>query len=210
MSAKPRRALVVVDVQNEYFTGNLLIEHPPRDQSVLAIGRAMDAARAAGIPVVVVQHTAPAGAPVFDKPSATWQLHPEVARRPHDHHVEKHFASVFQGTDLAAWLASHQVDTLTVVGYMTHNCDAATVYGAAERGLSVEVLADATGALPYKNRAGSVSAEEIHRSFLVVFHSNFAAVLTTAEWIEALTTGALPERSNVVASNHAAKAAAAA
>jgi Isochorismatase family len=97
-----------------------------------------------------------------------------------------------------------------VVGYMTHNCDAATIYGATERGLSVEVLSDATGALPYKNRAGSVSAEEIHRAFLVVFHSNFAAVLPTAEWIEALTTGTLPERSNVLASNHAARSAAAA
>lgn len=205
MSDKPRRALVVIDVQQEYFTGNLLIEHPPRDQSILAIGRAMDAARAAAIPVVVVQHTAPTGAPIFDKQSATWQLHPEVARRPHDHHVEKRFASVFQDTDFATWLAAHQIDTLTIAGYMTHNCDAATVYGAAERGLSVELLSDATGALPYKNRAGAASAEEIHRAFLVVFHSNFAAVLPTDEWISALGTGALPERSNVLVSNQAAK-----
>lgn len=205
MNPAPRRALVVIDVQEEYFTGQLLIEHPPREQSILAIASAMDAARAAGVPVVVVQHTAPAGAPIFDRDSATWRLHPEVARRPRDHHVEKRAASVFAGTDFAAWLAERQVDTLTIAGYMTHNCDAATVYGAAERGLAVELLADATGALPYQNRAGAVTAEELHRAFLVVFHSNFAAVLSTEEWIAALASGQPPERGNVLASHLAAR-----
>lgn len=204
MSSQPRRALVVIDVQQEYFTGELLIEHPPREQSILAVGRAMDAATAAGIPVVVVQHTTPPGAPVFAEQSPTWQLHPEVARRPRDHHFEKQAASAFQGTDFAAWLAAHDIGTLTLAGYMTHNCDAATVYGASERGLAVEVLSDATGALPYQNGAGAVTAEEIHRAFLVVFHSNFAAVLTTDQWIAALGSGQLPERGDVLASNRAA------
>ncbi len=59
-----RRALVVIDVQNEYFPGGgLPIEYPPVEQSLPNITRAMDAARAAGIPVVVVRHHAPQGAP---------------------------------------------------------------------------------------------------------------------------------------------------
>ena len=29
MSSSPRRALLVIDVQNEYFTGQLPIEFPP-------------------------------------------------------------------------------------------------------------------------------------------------------------------------------------
>jgi nicotinamidase-related amidase len=210
MTAQPRRALIVIDVQNEYFTGNLLIEHPPRERSIATIARAIDAAREAHVPVVVVQHTAPTGAPIFDKGKANWQLHPEVARRAHgrpfDHHFEKSAASIFQGTGFADWLAAHQIDTLTIAGYMTHNCDAASVYGAAERGLQVEVLADATGSLPYRNRAGAASAEEIHRAFLVVFHSNFGAVLSTEEWIAALASGQLPERGNIYASNIAVRA----
>jgi nicotinamidase-related amidase len=67
----PRRALVVIDVQMEYFNGGLLIEYPPVAQTLPNIGRAMDAARAAGIPVVVVQHSESAAAPVFAKGSAT-------------------------------------------------------------------------------------------------------------------------------------------
>lgn len=208
-SSTPRRALVVIDVQNEYFPGgNLPIEHPPVADTLPNIARAMDAAHAAGLPVVVVQHTAPAGSPVFDKATDRWQLHPEVARRPADHRIEKTLASVFAGTDLADWLSARGIDTLTVVGYMTHNCDASTIFEAAHRGLEVEFLSDASGALPYANAAGRVSAEEIHRVFSVVFHSNFAAVAPTSDWVAAVQAGKALPKDNVFSSNQRGRQAA--
>ncbi|MEK6297809.1 MAG: isochorismatase family protein, partial [Paraburkholderia tropica] len=63
MSAQPRRALVVIDVQNEYVSGDLPIEYPDVHTSLANIGRAIDAARTAGVPVVVVQNFAPAESP---------------------------------------------------------------------------------------------------------------------------------------------------
>ena len=83
MSNTPRRALLVIDVQNAYVSGNFQIEHPPVAQSLPNIGRAMDAAREAGIPVVVVQHNG------FGQGSDDWQLHPLVASRAHDHRIDK-------------------------------------------------------------------------------------------------------------------------
>ncbi|MGX5730829.1 cysteine hydrolase family protein [Pseudoxanthomonas beigongshangi] len=203
--SSPRRALIVIDVQNEYFTGRLPIEYPPVAQSLPKVLQAMDAAHARGIPVIVVQHSAPAGAPVFVPGADTWELHPEVARRPRDHYIGKSLASAFTGTDLADWLAARGIDTLTVVGYMTHNCDASTIYEGAHRGLRMEFLHDATGALPYANAAGSASAEEIHRVFSVVFHSNFAAVASTADWIAALDAQAPLPIDNVPQSNQRAR-----
>ena len=47
----PKRALIVIDVQNEYFVGALPISDPPPDQSLANIGRAMDVASAADVPV---------------------------------------------------------------------------------------------------------------------------------------------------------------
>lgn len=205
----PRRALVVIDVQMEYFTGSLRIDYPPIEQTLANIGRAMDAAHAAGIPVVVVQHSAPPASPVFAKGSAPWQLHPAVATRPHTHFIEKTHASVYTGTDFAAWLESQGIDTLTVVGYMTHNCDASTIFEATHRGLQVEWLQDASGALPYANEAGQASAEEIHRVFSVVFQTGFAAVGSTAAWLAAVQAGQALPKSNILVSNQAAVAAAA-
>ncbi|MDM0078926.1 cysteine hydrolase family protein [Variovorax sp. J2P1-59] len=202
----PRRALIVIDAQNEYFAGGgLPIEYPPVEESLPNITRAMDAARAASTPVVVVRHHAPKGAPVFQANTRNGELHAEVARRPHDHLVTKTFPSVFTGTDFADWLHRHGINTISVAGYMTHNCNASTVYEAMHRGLNVEVLSDATGALPYANAAGRASAEEIHRVFSVVFHSNFAAVVSTDDWIAALKGGNAIEKDNVVMSNRRAR-----
>ena len=205
-SKAPRRALVVIDVQKEYFTGGLLIEYPPVEQTLPNIGRAMDAARAAGIPVVVVQNSSPATSPLFAKGSAQWELHETVASRPRDHFIEKDWPSVYTDTDFADWLEKNRIDTLTIVGYMTHNCDASTIFEATHRGLHVEFLHDASGAVPYANEAGQASAEEIHRVFSVVFHTRFAAVGSTDAWIEAVKAGQTLKKSNILVSNRAAAA----
>ncbi|MGO1073757.1 cysteine hydrolase family protein [Lysobacter sp. CA199] len=201
-----KRALVVIDVQNDYFADGLPIEYPPVARTLPNVGRAMDAARAAGIPVVVVQNTAAPGTPVFDKGRPGWELNQVVASRPRDHYIEKHLPSVFAGTDFNDWLQRNGIDTLSVIGYMTHNCDASTVFEAAHLGYHVEFLGDATGSLSYENSAGHVTAEEIHRVFSVVFQSRFAAVASTDEWIAAVREGRSLEIDNPYASNQRARA----
>jgi len=204
MSQTPRRALIVIDVQNEYVSGNLLIEYPPVSESLANIGQAMDAANAAGIPIVVVQQQSPVGSSMFALESPGWELHPVVGSRRFDHLIHKTLPSAFTETDLAHWLQARGIDTLSVVGYMTHNCDASTIYEATHRGLAVEFLSDASGSLPYANEAGQASAEEIHRVFSVVFHSRFAAVVSTARWQVAVEEGAALSRSSISASNQQA------
>jgi nicotinamidase-related amidase len=201
--------LIVIDVQNEYVTGDLPIEYPSVQDSLANIGRAMDAARAQAVPVIVVQHMSPADASLFARGSHGGALHPVVAERKHDHFIEKELPSSFAGTDLADWLTAHEIDTLAVVGYMTHNCNVSTVLHASHAGIKVEYLSDATGAVPYENAAGYASAEEIHRAFTVVMHSRFAAVVGTDAWIAAVQAGTPLESGSIGASNKKARARAA-
>ncbi|MFZ6639580.1 cysteine hydrolase family protein [Undibacterium sp. TC4M20W] len=205
-----KRALIVIDVQNEYFTGNMQISYPDPQVSLQNIGRAMDVAKAAGIPVLVVQHSAPETSPIFARGSKTWELHEVVASRHADHRIEKNMASVFTGTDVAAWLKKNEINTLSIVGYMTHNCNASSILEAAHLGYQVEMLNDATGSLPYENAAGYATAEEIHRAFSVVFHSNFAAVVSTDSWVAAVKAGELLSPANVYSSHMAGRQRAAA
>ena len=195
-----KRALIVIDVQNEYFTGNLPIAHPPRQESLANILTAMDTAREHGVPVIVVRHTAPAQSPLFAAGSHSWELHEEVGRRPYSHLTDKTMASAFAGTDLAEWLDIHGIDTLTVAGYMTQNCDESTARDAFHRGMTVEFLSDATGTVAMSNRAGTVTAEDLHNHVLVVMDSNFASVATTAEWATAITSDAPRPRPHIWAS----------
>lgn len=205
MSRTPRRALLVIDVQNDYVGGNLPIEFPPVEQSLANIGRAMDAARGAGVPVVVVQNILPEGAPFMASGTKGAELHDTVSSRASDHHVLKNLPSAFAGTGLEEWLRERRVDTVVITGYMTHNCDLSTVVQALHAGFAVEFLADATGSVPYANRAGRASAEEIHRVVTVVLQSRFAAVMSTGEWISLLATGGDPERDTIHGSNQRAR-----
>jgi nicotinamidase-related amidase len=179
-----QRALIVIDVQNEYFDGALPITDPPTSTSLGNIGRAMDAASASGVPVIVVRHTdSEDGGTIFREGSHEWELHPEVEQRPRDHLVEKSLPGSFTGTPLGDILASAGVDTVSIAGYMTHMCVDTTAREAAHRGLAVEILGDATGTLPLENSGGSASGEELHRATLVAQGQFFADVVSTDEWL---------------------------
>lgn len=184
----PRRALIVIDVQQEYFEGLLQIQHPPRDESLARITEAMETAEQTDIPAVVVQHEAPAGFPVFAPESSTFELHPEVAERADNsaHRITKPFASIFAGTGLEEWLREREIDTITIVGYMTNNCVIGSAAAAEPLGFTVEVLSDATGAIDIANSAGSAPAKQVHETLMAVLNSSWAAVATTSAWTQAV------------------------
>ena len=192
----PRRALVLVDVQQEYFDGPLEIQYPAPADSLPQIVRAIDAATEAGIPIVAVQHSAGEGAPVFDPGRPGFRLHPEVESRRTDawKPIVKQYGTVFAGTDLLGWLRERGIGTITLVGYMTNNCILASAAEAETHDLNAEVLADATGAISIANAAGSADAKTVHTTLMALFHSNFAAVADTATWAAAAAAGrALPK-----------------
>lgn len=198
----PKRALVVIDAQSQYFDGMLAVEHPSRDQSVARIAEAFDVATANGIPVVIVQHELPEGAPVFAVGSDEHRLHPEIEQRADRaaKRVSKVLASVFEGTGLTEWLQAEGIDTVTLTGYMTNNCVVGSAVGAEPLGLAVEVLSDATGAIPLSNNAGAASAQTVHETLMTLLNSNWAAVATTAQWIDAVAAGDVLARGNLAES----------
>lgn len=176
------RALLVIDVQNEYFTGALPITYPAGHLEQILI--AMDAAATKQVPVVVVQHhmTDPEK-PYFQKGTSGWELHAEVAARPHDVLIEKTLPGSFTGTELGDWLRERNIDTVTIAGYMTHMCCDTTARQAVHRGFTVEFLSDATGTLPLSNSAGEVTAEELQRSILCAQQMMLSEVLDVTSWI---------------------------
>ncbi len=177
------RALLVIDVQNEYITGALPITHP--SGSFEKILEAMDAAHKNQVSVVVIQHTMSEG-PIFRKGTPEWELHPEIANRPRDLLLEKTMPGSFTHTTLEDWLRKRGIDTVTIAGYMTHMCCDTTARQAAHLGLLVEFLGDATGTLAVENSAGSASAEEMHRSILCAQQMMISEVLNTDPWLDRL------------------------
>lgn len=176
------RALLVIDVQREYFEGAFPIRHPVGHLE--AILEVMDAAQKANIPTVVVRHHQPdPNSPVFRKGSEMWQLHHEIASRPHDLLIDKQLPGSFTNTPLEDFLRERKITTVCITGYMTQMCCDTTARQAFHRGYQVEFLHDATGTLDVQNQAGSMEAEELHEATLVAQQMFISDVIGKNEWL---------------------------
>ncbi|MCS3902741.1 nicotinamidase-related amidase [Methylohalomonas lacus] len=180
-----QRALLVIDVQNEYFDGGLPITYP--NNHLDNILQVMDRATDAGVPVIVVQHTfLNDDLPLFQRGTPAWELHEQVAGRPSNLHIEKNLPGSFTNTGLENWLKQNQIDTVTISGYMTHMCCDTTARQAVHRGYKVEFLSDATGTLSLDNQAGKVDAEELQRSILCAQQMLLSEVISSGDWFKRL------------------------
>ncbi|MEZ6087594.1 MAG: cysteine hydrolase family protein [Pirellulaceae bacterium] len=181
-----KRALLVIDVQREYFDGALPIRHPVNHlESILEV---MDSAAKAKVPTIVIRHHQPdPQSPIFREGSEMWQLHAEVQARPHDALIDKSLPGSFTDTVLDETLRQRGIDTVSIAGYMTQVCCDTTSRQAFHRGYQVEFLSDATGTLDISNKAGSVTAEQLHESILVAQQMFFADVLGRHEWIDRIS-----------------------
>jgi nicotinamidase-related amidase len=176
------RALLVIDVQREYFDGALPISHPVGHlQNILNV---MDQASAAEVPTAVIRHhQADLQSPIFRLSSDMWQLHPEVEQRPRSILIDKQLPGSFTGTNLETWLRQIGADTVSIAGYMTHMCCDTTARQAFHRGYKVEFLSDATGTLTIENSAGIATAEQMQQSILVAQQMFISEVITSADWL---------------------------
>ncbi len=177
-----KKALLVIDVQNIYFNEGLKVTYPAG--SLDNILKVMDGAANHGVPVIVIQHSA--ATPLskgFQKGSESWKLYPEIDRRYRDVLIEKTLPGSFTGTNLESYLREHEIDTVTISGYMTQMCCDTTARQAFHAGFGVEFLSDATGTLNVSNSAGSVTAEQLHNAILVTQAMRFSKVMSTKDWL---------------------------
>ena len=132
-----RTALVVIDVQHALFD-----PLPAEGEAVVARINGLAArARAAGVPVVFVQHETAQGALAFESPG--WQFAPGLAVAAGDARLRKRTPDSFLHTGLQALLAARDVRHLVVCGYASEFCVDTTVRSAAAKGYEITLAADA-------------------------------------------------------------------
>jgi nicotinamidase-related amidase len=134
------RAFLVIDIQNEYFSGGVLPLWEPEAveaRIVAAIGRA----RAQGDRVILVRHESLAAVGPFVQGSAGAEIRPAILTAVGDAPVVvKQHADAFQDTDLVQHLTG--IEELIVAGMMTQNCVVFTALSRAAEGLRVQVVGD--------------------------------------------------------------------
>jgi len=173
------RALIVIDVQNEYFAGGAwALPHAERAlPNILAL---MDKARARGDSVVTIQHVAPEGSPVFARGSKGAQLHKDLPASTGGPLFEKQHPSSFQGTGLRDYLAKNGITALDICGFMTQMCCDTTTREAYANGFAVRLFSDATAARNLVFEGEVVPHEMVHRASLATL-ARFAKVLPSKD-----------------------------
>ena len=175
--ARPNSALLVIDVQNQVVDGAF-----NKDAVIVNINNAVHKARAAGVPVVWIQHSddwMPIG-------SEDWKIVPELMPLDSETKVGKLYRNSFEATKLDAVLAELNVGHLYICGAQTNNCVRHTGHGALDRGYDVTLIEDAHTTTDYKFEGQSVSAEvlvdDLNASFTEYeLPGRNAHAMTTAE-----------------------------
>lgn len=176
-------ALLVIDFQNEYFSGKMPI--PDGKRALGNARRLVEFADQAGIPVFHVQHVTPAGTPIFAEGGATVQFHEELQPAAHHSVLQKSSVSVFPTTDIDSRLKAAGIKTLIVSGLMTHACVAGAARDAVPLGYEVLVAEDACATRDLDSADGAILPHAaLHRASLATIADTFGEVMTTAQILQ--------------------------
>lgn len=158
---EPARAtFLLIDMQNGFIDGASPLCIAGAAATVPTCARALEAARAHGVPVYHVRRTyaadgsdveavrwkawAEGGRPLSPADPISLDCPPELAPAPGEPVVVKPSWSAFFGTDLDFLLRARGIGTLVLAGTTTPNCVRSTAYDGLARGFNVAVLRDAT------------------------------------------------------------------
>src|SRR6516165_5310960 len=178
----PKRALVLIDIQNDYFPGGkwpLSGIQPAADNAA----RVLAAARAAGDLVVHVRHEFPTpDAPFFAPGSEGAKIHPKVRNFEGEPVVLKHHVNSFRETDLEAILDRHGVEEVVICGAMSHMCIDAGTRAASDPGYKCVVVHDACATRDQEFEGAVVPAEQVHAAFMAALRFGYAKLVTAEEY----------------------------
>lgn len=180
-----KQALIVVDIQNDYFPQG---KWPlvGADAAADNAARLIRAFRDAGDPVVHIRHEFTSEeAPFFTPNSEGAKLHPKVLNRANEPVVLKHFVNSFRETDLKSILDEQDIKELVVVGSMSHMCVDGITRAAADFGYKVTVIHDACATLDLEFNGVTVPAAQVHAAFMAALAFAYASVVSTGDYLAA-------------------------
>jgi nicotinamidase-related amidase len=178
-----KQALIVVDIQNDYFPQG---KWPlvGADTAADNAARLIAAFRQAGDSVVHIRHEFTSDdAPFFTPGSKGAQLHPKVLNHADEPVVLKHFVNSFRETELQAILQQHGIERLVVVGSMSHMCIDGIARAAADMGYEVTVVHDACASRDLEFNGLVVPAAHVHAAFMSALGFAYANVVSTEQFL---------------------------
>lgn len=172
-----KQALLLVDIQNDYFPHGRM-ELIGMEEAAENAKSALETFRKNNLPIFHVQHLAyKEGATFFLPETDGVEINNIVKPQGVEPVVQKHFPSAFRDTSLLEQLHSLGVKELVICGAMTHMCIDTTVRAAFDLGFSCLVLSDCCATRDLEFGDLVVGAAQVQASFMAALASVFARVI---------------------------------
>jgi nicotinamidase-related amidase len=182
---KVSTALIIVDIQNDYFpNGKMELSNPEKAASNAA--KVLDWFRQNNKDTIFhIQHIASNPAIGFFLPNTEGaKINEAVLPLENETIIQKHFPNSFLQTDLENKLRANGVTKVVVVGMMTHMCIDATVRAAVDLGFETTLIEDACATRDLSYQDKTVPAEQVHYAFVSALNGMYANVISTEDFLQ--------------------------
>jgi len=184
-------ALLIIDIQNDFFPGGKMELVEPLAAARKAYSL-LQCFRESGGHHVHIQHLATRPGATFLLPGDRGtDIHDAVAHFEGEPIIQKHFPNAFRETGLLDLLHGWGVERVVICGMMTHMCVDATARAAADLGFQIMVAAAACATRDLVFEGATIPAEHVHKAFLAALKS-YGQVLRSEEILSHLAA----ERAN--------------
>lgn len=176
-----KRAILVVDIQNEYFpTGNFPLQGIEAASANAA--RVVAAARAKGELVVNIRHEMPGG-PLFVPGSEGAKINVTAQPKGDEPVITKNFPNSFRDTGLKELLTKQGIDEVVVVGAMSHVCVDATTRAANDLGYQTITIHDACATRDVEFNGVAAPASNVHSTIMSALAFGYGEVISTDDFL---------------------------
>jgi nicotinamidase-related amidase len=179
-----KTALLIVDVQNDYFPGG-------RNELVGSIGASLriktilEEFRRKSIEIIYIQHISKNPTASFFLPNTEGvAIHKNIYPKKEDRIFIKYYPNSFRDTGLDEYCKNKSIDTLVIAGMMSHMCVDTTVRAGFDLGYKIVVLRDCCATKDLKMGEILVKAEEVQVAYMAAIKGTFGEVKTVEEYIK--------------------------
>jgi nicotinamidase-related amidase len=166
ISENNKTALVIIDIQNDYFPGGTM-ELVSADEAASKAANILSYFRREEMPVIHVQHIAlQEGATFFLPNTKGAEIHKNVTPLKTEKVITKNFPNSFRDTELLDYLKENNISKLILCGMMTDVCVDSTTRAAMDFGFENTIITDAVTTRNREFNGKVIPAEQVTESYL--------------------------------------------
>jgi len=179
-------ALVIIDVQRDYFPGGRM-EVVNSEKAAQMAKSLLGTFRKKNKVIVHVQHISTREGSTFFLPGTNGaEIHESVFPLEGEKIITKHFPNSFRDTELEKFLHENGVKKIIFCGMMSHMCIDATVRAAFDNGFNCIVAHNACATRNLQFQGREIDSDQVHGAFMAALGAVYAQVITTEECVQLL------------------------